>query len=66
MAYGVGTTLAWAFIAFANFIFLAHLLMMWARLGRRSSHPTLLDSGHHGSAPHGPEGDLEELQATHS
>ena len=66
MAYGVGTTLAWAFIAFANFIFLAHLLMMWARLGRRSSHPTLLDSGHHGDSPHGPEGDIDELQATHS
>lgn len=65
-AYGVGTTLAWGFIALANFIFLFHLLMMWARLGRRSSHPTLLESGHHGASAHGPEGDLEELQAINS
>ena len=61
--YAVGTTLAWAFIAFANFIFLSHLLLMWARLGRRSTHPTLLDGGHHSGSPHGPEGDIEELQA---
>lgn len=62
-AYAVGTTLAWLFIAFANTIFLSHLLLMWARLGRRSTHPTLLDNGHHSSSPHGPEGDIDELQA---
>ena len=61
--YAVGTTLAWLFIALANFIFLSHLLLMWARLGRRSTHPTLLDGGHHSASPHGPEGDIEELQA---
>ena len=61
--YAVGTTMAWAFIVLANFIFLTHLLLMWARLGRRSTHPTLLDSGHHSGSPHGPEGDLDELQA---
>lgn len=62
-AYAVGTTLAWFFIALANFIFLSHLLLMWARLGRRSTHPTLLDGGHHSGSPHGPEGDIDELQA---
>lgn len=61
--YGVGTTLAWGFILLSNFIFLFHLLLMWARLGRRSTHPTLLDGGHHAGSPHGPEGDIDELQA---
>jgi cytochrome c oxidase cbb3-type subunit 1 len=62
LGYGLGTTIAWAFIALANLIFLFHLMLMWARLGRRSSHPTLLDGGHHGESAHGPEGDLEKLQ----
>ena len=62
-AYAVGITLSWFFIALANFIFLSHLLLMWARLGRRSTHPTLLDGGHHAASPHGPEGDIDELQA---
>ncbi|MBK1834899.1 cbb3-type cytochrome c oxidase subunit I [Roseibacillus ishigakijimensis] len=62
-AYAVGTTMAWLFISLANIIFLSHLLLMWARLGRRSTHPTLLDHGHHTVSPHGPEGDIEEIQA---
>ena len=61
-AYSVGTTLAWAFILFGSLFFLLHLLLMWARLGRRSQHPTLL-KGHHGSSPHGPDGDIDELNA---
>lgn len=61
--YAVGTTLSWLFIGVANLIFLFHLLLMWARLGRRSTHPTLLDGGHHSGSAHGPEGDIEELQA---
>ena len=63
MVYATGTTLAWFFILIANFIFLGHLLLMWARLGRRSTHPTLLTNDHHSGSPHGPEGDIDELQA---
>ena len=62
-AYGIGTTLAWAFILFGSSFFLFHLFLMWARLGRRSQHPTLLKSAHHDESPHGPEGDIDELQA---
>jgi cytochrome c oxidase cbb3-type subunit I len=53
--YAVATTLAWCFILFSNVFFFLHLTLMWLRLGRRSSHPTLFDSGH-GSSPHGEEG----------
>ena len=35
-----------------------HLTVMWLRLGRRSTHPTLLVSDHHGS-PHGEDGDID-------
>ena len=48
-AYNVGTTVAWFFIIFGSLFFLLHLLLMWARLGRRSQHPTLLGNAHHGS-----------------
>ena len=58
--------MAWAFMAVSNLVFLFHLLLMWARLGRRSSHPTLLDGGHHGASPHGPEGDIDELSAANA
>lgn len=61
-AYSVGTAVAWGFILFGSLFFLLHLLLMWARLGRRSQHPTLLKGDHHGGSPHGPEGDLDELQ----
>lgn len=45
LAYTVGTTVGWVFIALANVFFCLHLFFMWLRLGRRSSHPTLLE--HH-------------------
>ncbi|NIP95890.1 MAG: hypothetical protein GWO24_21635, partial [Akkermansiaceae bacterium] len=50
-AYGIGTTVAWGFMLFGSVFFLLHLLLMWARLGRRSQHPTLLKEGHHASSP---------------
>lgn len=53
-----GVTIAWAFVLLANLLFCLHLLLMWARLGRRSSHPTLLKEDHAGS-PHGPEGEID-------
>jgi cytochrome c oxidase cbb3-type subunit 1 len=58
--YGWGVTLAWGFLLFANLFFCLHLLLMWARLGRRSSHPTLLKE-HHSGSPHGPEGEVDNL-----
>ena len=61
-AYNVGTTVAWGFIALGSAFFLLHLLLMWARLGRRSQHPTLLDAGHNEQSPHGPDHEVEELQ----
>ena len=64
-AYGWGTTVSWLFILFANVFFLLHLLLMWARLGRRSQHPTLL-SKHTSESPHGPEGDIDEIQAANA
>jgi cytochrome c oxidase cbb3-type subunit 1 len=62
-AMGVGVTLAWAIITFGNLFFCLHLLLMWARLGRRSQHPTLLVKHHGDGSPHGPEGDIDEIQA---
>ena len=58
--YAIGTTFAWCFLLFSNFFFFVHLTLMWLRLGRRSSHPTLLIESHHGS-PHGPEGDIDNV-----
>ena len=60
--YAVATTLAWCFLLFSNVWFFMHLALMWLRLGRRSSHPTLLGHGHHDDlhdATHGPEGDID-------
>ncbi|MES2661542.1 MAG: cbb3-type cytochrome c oxidase subunit I [Verrucomicrobiota bacterium] len=58
--YAVGTTIAWCFILFSNVFFFIHLTLMWLRLGRRSSHPTLLVSAHgHAASPHGEEGDID-------
>lgn len=65
-AYGIGTTVAWGFILVANLFFFVHLLLMWARLGRRSQHPTLLRVKHSDESPHGPEGDLDELGAANA
>ena len=60
--YAVATTLAWCFLLFSNVFFFLHLTLMWLRLGRRSSHPTLL-GGHHAESLHdsihGPEGDID-------
>ncbi len=58
--YGWGVTLAWGFLLVANLFFCLHLLLMWARLGRRSSHPTLLKA-HHAESPHGPEGEVDNI-----
>ena len=58
--YAVATTIAWCFILFSNIFFFVHLLLMWLRLGRRSTHPTLFDSHHgHAGSPHGAEGDVD-------
>ena len=64
--YAVATTIAWCFILFSNIFFFIHLTLMWLRLGRRSSHPTLLVSGHgHGGSPHGEEGDIDNAGPGH-
>ncbi len=64
--YAVGTTFAWIFILFSNVFFFLHLALMWLRLGRRSSHPTLLMTEHrHGPSPHGEEGDLDLADSAH-
>jgi len=62
--YAIGLTTGFVFILLAVFMFCCHLLLMWLRLGRRSNHPTLL-AGHGDvhTSPHGPEGDLEKLEA---
>jgi len=56
--YAWAMTIAWCAILLSNFFFFMHLLVMWMRLGRRSSHPTLLISDH-GHSPHGEEGDID-------
>ncbi len=64
--YAVATTIAWCFILFSNIFFFIHLTLMWLRLGRRSSHPTLLVSGHgHATSPHGEEGDIDNAGPGH-
>lgn len=59
--YAVGITTGWVFVCIASAAFCAHLLLMWLRLGRRSNHPTLLVHGPSHN-PHGPEGDIDELE----
>jgi cytochrome c oxidase cbb3-type subunit 1 len=44
--YVVSRAVAWALISFSNLMFLLHLLLMVAGLGRRSSAPTLLHREH--------------------
>jgi cytochrome c oxidase cbb3-type subunit 1 len=56
--YAVLITFIWFFIMLSNIFFFMHLTVMWLRLGRRSTHPTLLVSDHHGS-PHGEDGDID-------
>ncbi len=60
--YAWAMTISWAFILFSNIFFFMHLTVMWLRLGRRSTHPTLLAAGH-GASPHGAEGDIDELES---
>jgi cytochrome c oxidase cbb3-type subunit 1 len=62
-AWGVGIALAWAFLLISNVFFFLHLLLMWARLGRRSQHPTLLRKP---TATHRPDGDLDKPQAANA
>lgn len=57
--YAVAMTLSWSLILFSNVFFFLHLALMWLRLGRRSSHPTLLVVSHDHSSPHGEEGDID-------
>lgn len=57
--YAVATTIAWCFILFSNVFFFLQLTLMWLRLGRRSTHPTLLVKHDHSSSPHGEEGDID-------
>ena len=65
--YAVATTIAWCFILFSNVFFFIHLTLMWLRLGRRSSHPTLLAVPHgHGPGPHGEEGDIDNAGPGHA
>ncbi|MFT4175322.1 MAG: cbb3-type cytochrome c oxidase subunit I [Luteolibacter sp.] len=56
--YAWATTISWCFILFSNVFFFLHLTLMWLRLGRRSSHPTLLISSHDAD-PHGSDGDID-------
>ena len=56
--YAVSITVAWCVILISNFFFFIHLLVMWMRLGRRSTHPTLLIADH-GHSPYGEEGDID-------
>ena len=58
--YAIALTTGFVFLLISTFFFCVHLLLMWLRLGRRSSHPTLLVRHAHDS-PHGPEGDLDKL-----
>ncbi len=64
--YAVSLTTGYIFLLIATFFFCSHLLLMWLRLGRRSSHPTLLVCHGHESNPHGPDGDLEKLATNNS
>jgi cytochrome c oxidase cbb3-type subunit 1 len=65
--YAVATTIAWCFLLFSNIFFFIHLTLMWLRLGRRSSHPTLLVSAHgHAASPHGEEGDIDNAGPGHA
>ncbi len=64
--YAVAMTFSWALILFSNVFFFLHLTLMWLRLGRRSSHPTLLVSHHTPSSPHGEEGDIDNAGPGHA
>lgn len=59
LPYEIFTLLAWICLLVSNIFFCLHLLLMWLRLGRRSSHPTLLGGEHGEESPHGAEGDID-------
>lgn len=63
--YTVAITFAWCLILFSNIFFFIHLSLMWLRLGRRSTHPTLLSARSHGSSPHGEDGDIDNAGPGH-
>jgi cytochrome c oxidase cbb3-type subunit 1 len=63
--YAVAMTFAWCLILFSNCFFFIHLALMWLRLGRRSSHPTLLVRSH-GASVHGEEGDIDNAGTGHA
>lgn len=64
--YAVTITFSWSLILFSNIFFFLHLALMWMRLGRRSSHPTLLVSHHGSHSPHGEEGDIDNAGSAHA
>lgn len=64
--YAVTITVTWSLILFSNVFFFIHLTLMWLRLGRRSSHPTLLVAHHSTSSPHGEEGDIDNAGPGHA
>ena len=64
--YAVAMTFSWSLILFSNVFFFLHLTLMWLRLGRRSSHPTLLVADHGHSSPHGEEGDIDNAGPAHA
>ena len=53
--------MSWIFILISNICFCLHLLLMWLRLGRKTDHPTLLETGHHESSPHGEDGAIQTI-----
>jgi cytochrome c oxidase cbb3-type subunit 1 len=63
--YAVAITFAWCLILFSNIFFFMHLALMWLRLGRRSTHPTLLVRGHGSGSPHGDDGDIDNAGPGH-
>lgn len=56
--YAVFITISWCFILISNIFFFLHLAVMWLRLGRYSTNPTLLVTDH-GHSPHGEDGDID-------
>ena len=57
-AWNIFNSVAWVCILISNLSFCFHLLLMWARLGRHSKHPTLMVEKH-ADSPHGPDGKVQ-------
>ncbi|MGD7652351.1 MAG: cbb3-type cytochrome c oxidase subunit I [Verrucomicrobiales bacterium] len=65
--YAVTMTFSWALILFSNVFFFIHLTLMWLRLGRRGTQPTLLNTTHEEPAsPHGEDGDIDNAGPGHA